>query len=362
MRIRDGVRNQKYPLFLCLCILPVLLFTACSAPPASEQPAAPVVPNPTPLPTKTEVPPTPTREATQAPTALPEPSATPLPTETEVPPTPTAVPVEPTQAMFRVSEIDQMEQVYVEAGEFTMGTDDKDAKIFIEGMPAYPEIPMHTVYLDGYWIDKYELTNGKYALCVDAGVCQPPKYTWSYTRDEYYGNPEFSNYPVINVDWFMATAYCEWAGRRLPSEAEWEKAARGTDARKYPWGNEPITSERVNLCDINCPRPHANANFDDKYPETAPVGSFPAGASPYGVMDMAGNVWEWTNTLIRPYPYDATDGREDPDVEGPEISGQRVWRGGTWANGIWWVRASLRYRSVPWYSISNLGFRCAASE
>ena len=361
MRIKVGLRNQKHTVLLCLYILLVLVFTACSAPPASELPAVHLAPSLTADAIETEAPPPPTTQATQEPTALPSPSPTPFPTETETPP-PTAEPVEPTQASFRVSEIDQMEQVYIEAGEFTIGTEDKEAKRYIEGGRAYPEIPMHTVYLEGYWFDKYEVTNIQYALCVDAGVCKPPKYTWSYTRAEYYGNPEFSNYPVINVDWFMASEYCEWADRRLPSEAEWEKAARGTDRRKYPWGNEPITAERVNLCDINCPRPHANPNFDDTYPETAPVGSFPDGASPYGILDMAGNVWEWTNTLIRPYPYDATDGREDPDVEGPGISGERVWRGGTWANGIWWVRASLRYRSVPWYSISNLGFRCAASE
>jgi serine/threonine-protein kinase len=261
-----------------------------------------------------------------------------------------------------VSEIDQMEQVSIEAGEFTIGTDDKDAKITIEGIPAYPEIPMHTVYLGGYWFDKYEVTNGQYALCVDAGVCKPPDMSNSYTRDEYCGNPKFSNYPVIHVDWFMASEYCEWADRWLPSEAEWEKAARGTDGRKYPWGDEPISEERVNLCDITCPRLHANHNYNDTYPETAPVGSFPEGASLYGIMDMAGNVWEWTNTIIRPYPYDATDGREDPTVSAPQISGERVWRGGTWANGIWWIRTSVRYRSVPTYWISNLGFRCAVSE
>jgi len=250
-----------------------------------------------------------------------------------------------------------MEQVYVPAGEFIMGSDDKEAKRTIEGGRAYPEIPVNIVYLDGYWIDKYEVTNRQYALCVDAGVCEPPFATYSFTRPTYYGDPEYDNYPVIWVDWFRARTYCEWAGRRLPTEAEWEKAARGTDGRKYPWGNDPLTGERANFCDIDCPRTFANPIFDDGFPETAPVGSFPAGASPYGAMDMSGNVWEWTASLIRDYPYDATDGREDM-----ESGGERVWRGGPWSNGVWWMRSAVRYRSVPTYMHYSLGFRCASSE
>jgi serine/threonine-protein kinase len=253
--------------------------------------------------------------------------------------------------------MDQMEQVFVDAGEFTMGTDDTDAKLTVEGGRAYPEIPMHTVYLDGYWIDKFEVTNGQYALCVDAGICKRPNYTRSYTREKYFNNPDFKNYPVLYVDWFMSRQYCEWGGRRLPTEAEWEKAARGTDKRRYPWGNEPVSGERANFCDINCPKNHANPNYDDGFPETAPVGSFPLGVSPYGAMDMAGNVWEWTSTMQRPYPYNATDGREEFDK-----SNERIWRGGPWSNGVWWIRSTIRYRSVPSYWYGNLGFRCASTQ
>jgi len=270
--------------------------------------------------------------------------------------TPAPIETEPMTGSTRLSEVDQMVQVYVPSGEFTMGSDDPEAKISTEGGRAYPEIPVNTVYLDGYWIDKYEVSNGQYALCVEAGVCQPPFVTGSETRPYYYDDPDYSNYPVIWVNWYMAGAYCEWAGRRLPTEAEWEKAARGTDSRKYPWGNEPLSGERANFCDINCQRTIANPKFNDGYADTAPVGSYPTGASPYGAMDMSGNVWEWTGTLIQPYPYDPIDGRENLDA-----NGERVWRGGPWSNGFWWMRSSLRYRSVTTYWWVNLGFRCASS-
>jgi serine/threonine-protein kinase len=304
--------------------------------------------------------PTSTAEASENP--VQEPTST--PEQIELPASPTATveptitePPSPSLGSTRISEVDQMEQVYVPAGEFTMGSDDIEAKVTIEGGRAYPEIPVHTVYLDGYWIDKYEVTNAQYALCLDAGVCPPLHLNSSETRPEYFRNPEYADYPVIWTSWYMAGAYCEWAGRRLPTEAEWEKAARGTDARKYPWGNDPVSGELANFCDINCPRTTVNYNYDDGYADTSPVGSFPAGASPFGALDMAGNVWEWTSSLIQPYPYDAEDGREDLDVYG-----ERAWRSGPWSNGYWWLRSAVRYRSIPSYWNVNLGIRCAASE
>jgi eukaryotic-like serine/threonine-protein kinase len=298
--------------------------------------------------------------AGQTGTASPSPITTPQASPTVSPPAsntqPTPAAVKTAVPETRVSEKDRMEQVFVPAGEFSMGTNDRDAKLTIEGGRAYPEIPMHTVYLDDYWFDKYEVTNGQWKLCVADGACKEPNLMRSTTRTEYYPLAEFDNYPVLYVSWFMANDYCKWAGRRLPTEAEWEKAARGNDARRYPWGNEPINEERANFCDITCPKPHANPIFNDGYTDTAPVGSFPKGASAYGALDMAGNVWEWTSTIPAPYPYDAKDGRE------AEVGFERVWRGGTWTNGVWWQRASIRYRSVPTYWYGNLGFRCASTD
>lgn len=349
-----------------LCLLLILILSACNGntPPASVEPTN-TVPAEVAVTeadaTEGVVAATPTEAPTQTPeaTATPAPTNTPEATPTEtLTPTPEATPL-PQAGSTRVSEVDQMIQIYIPEGEFIMGSDDVEAQIILGNGRAYPEIPVNTVYLDSYWIDKYEVTNQQYALCVAAGVCDPPYLNKSETRPSYYDNPEYANYPVIYVNWYMAKTYCEWTGRRLLTEAEWEKASRSTDGRKYPWGNDAPTGENANFCDTNCPRTIANHNFDDGYADTAPVGSYPAGASPYGVMDMSGNVWEWTNTIINPYPYDAEDGRENSD---PTLWVERVWRGGPWSNGYWWIRSSVRYRSIPSYWYVNLGIRCGASE
>jgi eukaryotic-like serine/threonine-protein kinase len=327
---------------------------ACSTPSIeSPLPQATFENNPSLMDTPTQVFSSPTSTIQNSPTPI-QPTLEPTPQDI---PTPTEVVERLGIGSTRISEVDGMEQVYVPAGEFIMGSDDPEAKKTIEGGRAYPENPQHVVYLDGYWIDKYEVTNAQYALCVEAGDCEPPFVSSNYTYTRYYGNPEFDNYPVVWVSWYQAREYCDWAGRRLPNEAEWEKASRGTDGQKYPWGEEPVTGERANFCDTNCTRTHAYHAEDDGYPDTSPVGSYPAGVSPYGAMDMSGNVWEWVSSLIMDYPYDANDGREDPDAPG-----ERAWRGGPWSNGIWWMRSSVRYRSVSEYKWYNLGIRCAASE
>jgi serine/threonine-protein kinase len=337
---------KKNTFVFVLFFLIVILLAAC----ASQSPqvsAAPEQEDPTVVPTRA----LPAEEVAAADTTSPAGE-----TQAEEPASQPAASETPAETTTRVSAKDQMVEIFIPAGEFIMGSDSPESKQGISGGRAYPEGPQHTVTLPGYWIDKFEVTNGQYALCVADGACEPPTVNNSYSHEHYFDNPDFANYPVIFVNWFKALSYCEWAGRRLPTEAEWEKAARGTDGRLYPWGNDPISGEYANFCDVGCLRTHANPAYDDGYPETAPVGSFPKGASPYGLMDMAGNVWEWTSTIPNPYPYDAADGREEyPGYE-------QVWRGGPWSNGVWYQRASTRYRSIPDYRYYNLGFRCASSE
>ncbi len=141
------------------------------------------------------------------------------------------------------------------------------------------EQPPHNVQLDAYWIDQVEITNSMYALCVNADVCRPPRKLSSDNREHYYDNPDFRDYPVVYVAWADADAYCRWAERRLPTEAEWEYVARGDDERNYPWGDEA---------------PNAyNSNAENTVGDTSRVGSYAEGASPFGALDLAGNVWEW---------------------------------------------------------------------
>ncbi len=264
-------------------------------------------------------------------TNTPQATMTATPTKTKTPaPTKTVVPT-PTLGIGSVFESHGVIMLYVPKGTFSMGGESYD-----------DEKPVHLVDLDAYYIDKYEVTNAAYKRCVDAGGCVAPKSSSSNTRAAYYGNPEFDEYPVVYVDWNMAKTYCEWRDARLPTEAEWEKAARGTDGRVYPWGEN-----------IDCDK----ANYQSSCAgDTKQVGSYLDGVSPYGAYDMSGNVWEWVSSLYKPYPYDATDGREDMNS-----SNRRALRGGSWSYGINFARSSVRYGYSPDYSINFVGFRCARS-
>ena len=280
--------------------------------------------------------PTPTQQALLSPTAIPptqtiEPTvaATLAPTEASLP-TETSVPVE-------IKDGKNVPMRFIPAGEFTMGSNDTGD---IGSRPA------HKINLKAFYIDKFEVTNEMYDACVYAKECRAPQEKGSATQNTYFSNPVFANYPVIYVDWKRANAYCKWRDARLPTEAEWEKAARGTDALMYPWG----------AAEPDC----GLANKAGCIGDTAKVDQYEKGQSPYGVFGMSGNVWEWTSSLFRPYPYEATDGREDP-----KALGDRIARGGSWhvfgGNGGN-VRTDTRFALDPGYYGAYVGFRCAVSK
>jgi formylglycine-generating enzyme required for sulfatase activity len=260
--------------------------------------------------------------------------------------------------------------VYVPEGEFTMGANYQPSDLY--GSPSFSDNqPQHTVTLDAFWIDQTEVTNRQYTECVSAGECAPPVSIKSRTRSSYYGNPEFDNYPVIFVDWNKATTYCSWAGRRLPTEAEWEKAARGEDAFIYPWGNEAPNDSLL--------------NYNSPVRDTTEVGKYPNGKSIYGAYDMAGNVWEWANDWFGSFYYQNSPAS---NPLGPTSGETRVLRGGSWyfedgslrsifRYGVipvdYLVRSDLRSWSVPAYenisqygipplAFGTVGFRCAYSQ
>jgi len=290
---------------------------------------------------------------------------TPLPLPTRLPPT--VIPVSATETMIptstvsptneivteRVSPTDLMPQVYIPAGTFRMGG--------MDVRRAPNEIPEHDVTLDAFWMDQLEVTNAMYGLCVNAGGCTLPQQLKSQRRPEYFDNPEFKDYPVIYVTWGQARTYCEWAGRRLPTEAEWERAGRGDDFRTFPWGEDKAHG--------------LLANFNMLVGDTSRVGTYPAGASPFGVLDMAGNVAEWVNDF---YTFDYSNALENIlNPTGPLTSAglNRVVRGGTLGDAEINIRVSKRSsvlgsnlsakpdsRAYLGDSSPRIGFRCAQAE
>jgi serine/threonine-protein kinase len=262
-------------------------------------------------------------------------------------PTPTVVsspiPVFPTATFspnytMQVSEKDGMVMVYVAAGEFLVGNENGHDN----------EQPVHAVYLDAFWIDQTEVTNKQYMTCVNEGACNQPSNDSSFRRDSYYGNPDYDNFPVIYVSWYAAASYCNWAGRRLPTEAEWEKAARDGDRRIYPWGNATLQCSLANY-----DNPLGSCGVD-----TLAVGNRERGKSPYGVLEMAGNVWEWVNDW---YDFEYYSYSEASNPLGPDSGLYRVIRGGAWSSIPYDIRSSNRGVEVATESYDDIGFRCALS-
>lgn len=272
-----------------------------------------------------------------------------VPTETPVPQGEAAV--DASSGDSQTSTIDGMVQVLIPAGTFNMGGVDPQA--------SADEKPVHQVTMKQFWMDKVEVTNGMYALCVKAGACRFPQELKSDTRDAYYTDAQYVDYPVVYVTWLQAKTYCEWAGRRLPTEAEWERAARGDDFRIYPWGDQ--------LPDAN------RTNYNNLVGDTTRVGSMPAGASPFGIFDMSGNVAEWINDIYDPNYY-ASGIAANPQGPGSlSTVFNHVVRGGTFQDVEMNIRVSKRSSvlgSNPNATIDTpewlgtyspkIGFRCAA--
>ncbi len=235
---------------------------------------------------------------------------------------------------------DGKEMVYVQGGKFLMGNNEGKGN----------ERPTHEVCVEAFYIDRYPVTNEEYKRFVDATGHPAPCYKveWdNLNADEYNWDPDActppegkEKHPVVLVTMEDAKAYAAWAGKRLPTEAEWERAARGTDGRRWPWGND-FAKDRCNARGTGIGT-------------TTPVGQYsPDGDSPVGAGDMVGNVWEWTSSLFRPYPYDANDGRESEDA-----MGWRVLRGGSWTNDLDRTRCTARLDG-DFLFFNNVGFRCA---
>lgn len=288
----------------------------------------------------------------------------------------------------KVNEIDKAELVFVPSGEFTMGIDEENLewllslqsceKIGCEREMFDDVTPSHVVYLDNYWIYKNEVTNAEFALFIEDtdyvttaektdGSLVYSNFIWLTRDGANWLSPEGSesniltrtSYPVVHISWIDAKSYCEWAGGDLPSEAEWEKAARGEDAQLFPWGYQLPTGERTNYCDYNCPDNFLGTGQDDNFIFTAPIGTYPSGISPYGALDMAGNVSEWVSDWYSENYYSESP-YENP--KGPETGDTRIFRGGSWESVEFYLTGFYRRPISPNFSSDFLGFRCVTRD
>ncbi len=268
------------------------------------------------------------------------PTSTPPP-EPTTPPTPTPQPL--------ITQTDSR-MIFIPGGTFEIGDDASEEN---------DEKPARLVTLDSFYIDETEVTNGAYAQCVDAEACQRPDRAGATYYQSYYGDPEFDDYPVINVSWYDAEAFCAWRGARLPSEAEWEFAAAFEPVerieRRFPWG-DTFNGNILNFCDVNCQRDDRGFDWDDGFRDTAPVGSYPDGRSPLGVYDLLGNVTEWVGDW---YDFRAYRDIADTNPRGPVDGEFKAMRGGSWFTPPDDLGTFVRDNLDPTASQATLGFRCA---
>jgi formylglycine-generating enzyme required for sulfatase activity len=279
---------------------------------------------------------------------------------------------------------DRPDMVLVGEGPYLMGSSQNQLKLAMDLCQARsyacvdswwrPEQPAHWVQISGFYIDRTEVTNAAFATCVKAGKCKKPDVahcgTWDAKGKRWVAGAPLpadflgENKPVVCVTHEDADRYCKWSGKRLPTEAEWEKAARGTDGRVYPWGDTAYDGTQANGCDARCGAIsgkgwRAEPNLDDKAAYVAEVGTYLPGASPYGAVDMAGNVWEWVSDWFDEDYYKISE-RKDPPGPGPDGAKPfKVLRGGSWSNEPDSMRSSYRYSLEPTQRLVTVGFRCA---
>ncbi|NMB54310.1 MAG: formylglycine-generating enzyme family protein [Leptolinea sp.] len=354
-------------------IYPVIfvLLSACTAVGSSE-----IENTPRPLASEEEVKPTETLTSTATATLTLIPSLTatitPTPTETFTPTPSLGI------GSTLVRDADQMTMMYVPEGEFLMGLTDENIDFILKSdlckndpckkSKLNEEKPQHKVYLDAFWIDQTEVTNAMFAKCVAAKACKAPGKFVDPDHPQWYGNKKFNNYPVVLLTWQQASDYCKWAGGSLPTEAQWEKAARGTDGRLFPWGND-MNPLKANTCDKHCINgASTDHSIDDGYPETSPVGSFPQGISPYGVLDMAGNVYEYIldwklDTYYSESPYENPTGPQTPVPPNSSLPYPcHVLRGGAWDEAFGAPQLVTSRNCGGTGTFHCLGFRCVVNK
>ncbi len=264
------------------------------------------------------------------------------------------------QSDNRTRSADEMALILVPEGTFNMGSTLGEVEDAIALCREHygicnnwyymREFPRHAVTLDSFWIDQTEVSNDQYRQCVQAGICSAP--SMCKKGESTFADPEKSDHPVVCISWEQAQNYCQWAGGRLPTEAEWEYAFRGEAGWIFTWGDE-FNGSQLNYCDQNCNQSHADDRFNDGHAMTAPVGSYPDGESWVGALNMGGNASEWVFDWLGDYSSDA-----ESNPAGPSVGNEKIIKGGSWFGHPTYCRGALRASVDPETSFDNLGFRC----